>query len=196
MGNNNTKYDAPDGDDSGFNLSLVCPYDTFSRIRINYVEISVFNGFTVQISNKEIQKNLKDPNEFKQLLKAYSQKHVTIFKDIFDLNNGNGNVIENIKFNKHNDYDEYQVIFGSKIGQIDTNWHEKVYTSLIKYPLVCDTEKITINTNIHRPSKTERRLTQLYSGMMQLGDVGIKRNINPFEETIEMKVKRSFRLTK
>ena len=33
---NNTKYDAPDGDESG--LSLVCPYDTFSRIRINYGE--------------------------------------------------------------------------------------------------------------------------------------------------------------
>ena len=119
MGNDNSKYDAPDGDDSRF--KLVCPYDTLNRIRINYVEISDFNGFTIQIQRKDIKTNSKDSNnckvnELKQLLKVYGRKYVTIFKDILDTN-----VIQNIKFNECNDYNEYQVIFGKTISQIDIN---------------------------------------------------------------------------
>ena len=92
MGNNGTKYDAPGGDGSGF--SLVCSYDILSRIRINYVDqqdkSANLNGFTIGISGKDIKMNWKDLNTgnvnvFKQLLKAYARRYVTIFTDIFDL---------------------------------------------------------------------------------------------------------------
>ena len=193
MGNNDSKYDAPDGDDSGF--KLVCPYDTLNRIRINYVEISDFNGFTIQIPRKDIKTNSTDANnckvnEFKQSLKMYARNYVTILTDIFDTN-----VIQDIKFNKHKDYNVYQVVFGSKITQTNINWHEKLYTAFINYPLICVSEKITINTNAHTPSKTEKQLTQLYSRMINVCGARTNTIINPFEETLEMKVKKNSRLT-
>ena len=101
-------------------------------------------------------------------------------------------MIQEIKFNEYN---QYQVIFDAKIKQIDTNWHEKVYTAFAKYPLVCDSEKINIYTNIHEPSKIEKQLNQLYSGMIGLCGSRKKENNNPFEETLEMKVKKFSRLT-
>ena len=183
MGNSGTKYDAPGGDSSIF--GSVCEYDTLSRIRMNYVKSSEFNGFTIGTPCKGF--NIRNVNEFTQLFNAHAMKHKTIFKDILDTN-----VIQDIKFNE---YHEYQVIFGDNITQIDKNWHEKVYAALVKHPLMGDSEKINIYTNIHKRSKIEKQLDQLYTGMIRLCGPKRKKNFNPFEETIEIKVKKNSRRT-
>ena len=98
---NGTKYDA--GEDGCSFGSSVYPYDTLSRIKIDYMNKQTrtscnSNGFLIYIPTNTNNKhtnwndfNISNEYDFAQLLKKHAKNHTTILTDIFSLNNDDDN---------------------------------------------------------------------------------------------------------
>ena len=178
-------------------------YEWFSRIKIHYINEQSpnwdnYNGFTISLSYNANGKREKWNDfgvfgvaDFNMKLENYAKRYLIIFTDI--KNNNKYSAIETIKYNENDGI--YCIIFNDNINTIDKNWHEKLYTAFVRYPLFSSVENIGINTKEHEPSNTEKQLIQLYNGMIRLCCSGLNRNYNPFEETLEMKAKKNSRIT-
>ena len=201
MGNQSMKNDehAYCGDESGFMAETNCSYDFCSRIRINYVDKKLqswcnFNGFTINMSCNNTGKQVNWNNfgicnvtDFEVMLNDYANRCLTIWTDI-DRFNGNNkqSVIKNITYDDNSN--QYCIIFNDNIKNIDGNWHEKLYTAFVNYPLVSQCERIDISTNMHRPSRIEQQLTLMFNWLINTSYIDT--NYSIFEETIEMKYKK------